>query len=87
MKGNAPVAGTPVDARLALASLDPLALDMLATKVMGFDPNMIRYMTALAEAGMGQCDLDLIRVLGTPIEQCQYHFEPSKRLREPYGLG
>ena len=86
MEGNGPTGGTPVDTRLALASLDPLAMDTLATKLMGFDPSQIMYLAAFAEAGMGQVDLDKIEVLGTPPEQCQHHFKPNRRLIEPYGL-
>jgi len=87
MEGNGPVGGTPVEARIALASLDPLALDTLTTKLMGFDPSKIIYLTALAEAGLGQGDLAKVEVLGTPVEQCQYKFKPHERLIEPYGLG
>ena len=86
MEGNGPVGGTPVDARVALASMDPLAMDILATKIMGFDPGQIMYLTAMAEAGMGQGDLNKIEVLGTPPAQCQYHFKPNRRMTEPYGL-
>jgi uncharacterized protein (DUF362 family) len=86
MEGNGPVGGTPVDARIALASLDPLAMDSLATKLMGFDPSQILYLTSMAEAGMGQGDLGKIEVLGTPPEQCQFHFQPNQRMIEPYGL-
>jgi uncharacterized protein (DUF362 family) len=86
MEGNGPVWGTPVDARVALASMDPLAMDILATKIMGFDPSQIMYMTAMAEAGLGQGDLDKINVLGTPLSRCQYHFKPHRRMTEPYGL-
>jgi len=86
MEGNGPTGGTPVDARIALASLDPLAMDTLATKLMGFEPSKIMYLTSMAEAGMGQGNLDKIQVLGTPPQQCQYHFKPHKRLIEPYGL-
>jgi len=86
MEGNGPVGGTPVDARVALASLDPLAMDTLTTKLMGFDPSQILYLTSMAEAGMGQGDLGKIEVLGTPPEQCQYHFKPNERMIEPYGL-
>ena len=86
MEGNGPASGTPVDARLALASLDPLAMDILATKLMGFDPSQIMYLTSMAQAGMGQGDLDKMEVLGTPPDQCQYHFKAHKRLLEPYGL-
>jgi uncharacterized protein (DUF362 family) len=86
MEGNGPVGGDPVDARLALASLDPLALDMLTTKLMGFDPGKIMYLTSLARAGMGQGDLANVNVLGTPVEQCQYRFKPHRRLVASYGL-
>ncbi len=44
MEGNGPIDGTPVDTRLALASVDPLALDTVGTKIMGFDPTQIPYM-------------------------------------------
>jgi uncharacterized protein (DUF362 family) len=86
MEGNGPVGGTPVDARIAMASLDPLAMDSLATKLMGFDPSQILYLTSMAEAGMGQGDLGKIEVLGTPPEQCQFHFKAHQRMIEPYGL-
>lgn len=86
MEGNGPTGGTPVDARITLASRDPLAMDVLATKIMGFDPGKIMYLTAMAEAGMGQGDPEKIKVVGTPIEQCQYHFKPHKRMIEPYNL-
>jgi len=87
MEGNGPVGGTPVDARIALASLDPLAMDTLTTKLMGFDPANIMYLAAMAEAGMGQGDLSKVQVLGTPAEQCQYKFKPHEKLIESYGLG
>jgi uncharacterized protein (DUF362 family) len=86
MEGNGPTGGTPVDTRLALASLDPLALDTLTTKLMGFDPTQIMYLNAFAEAGMGQGDFDKIEVLGTPAEECQFHFKAHRKLIEPYGF-
>lgn len=87
MEGNGPVNGTPVDACVALASLDPLALDTLATKIMGFDPTQVLYLSAMNKAGMGQGDLDKIRTIGSDIIDCQYNFKPSDRMAGPYGLG
>jgi uncharacterized protein (DUF362 family) len=87
MEGNGPVGGTPVDAKIALASLDPLALDMLATKIMGFDPTRIPYLASMTEAGMGQGDLAKVQVVGTPLDQCQYKFKPNEKIIESYGLG
>ncbi len=86
MEGNGPVGGTPVDARVALASLDPLAMDTLTTQLMGFDPGKIPYLTSMAEAGMGQGDLTKVQIVGTPAENCRYKFKPHEKLIEPYGL-
>ena len=86
MEGNGPMGGTPVEARVALASLDSLALDTLTTKIMGFDPAEVLYLSSMNKAGMGQGDLDKIQTLGTDLNKVQYHFRPHERMVEPYGL-
>lgn len=86
MEGDGPTRGTPFDSRVALASRDALAADTLATKIMGFDPTRIMYLSTLNEAGMGQGDLDKIEPIGTPLDQCQYHFKPNRYMAELYGL-
>jgi len=84
MEGNGPVGGDPVDTRMVLASRDCVALDVLATTLMGFDPGQIMYLSALAEAGKGQGDLKKIEVRGTPAAQCQHKFKLSKHLVNVY---
>jgi len=86
MEGDGPIDGTPVDTRLALASVDPLALDSLGTKIMGFDPTQILYLSTMNEAGMGQGDLDKINVIGANLKDCLFKFKPHSMLAEPYGL-
>lgn len=86
MEGKGPAWGTPFDARLAIASRDAVAADTLATKVMGFDPKKINYLAAMNEAGMGQGDLEKITVLGTPLDQCLYHFKVDEKTAEIYKL-
>jgi uncharacterized protein (DUF362 family) len=86
MEGEGPTRGIPYDSRVALASVDPLALDILGNNIMGFDPSQILYLTAMTEAGMGQGDLSKIQTLGTPLEKCQYHFKPAQRMAETYQL-
>ncbi|MBP1661748.1 MAG: hypothetical protein H6P95_2940, partial [Candidatus Aminicenantes bacterium] len=41
MEGRGPAWGTPLATRLALASADPLAADVVGTTIMGFDPARI----------------------------------------------
>jgi len=86
MEGDGPIRGTPFDSRVALAGTDPLAADTLATKIMGFDPKRILYLSAMNEVGLGQGDIDKINVLGTPLDQCLYHFKPNHLMAELYNL-
>jgi uncharacterized protein (DUF362 family) len=86
MEGKGPAWGTPIDARVALASLDPVAADTLATKVMGFDARKVGYLAAMADAGMGQGDLARVTVLGSRLEECQHHFKLDDATAEKYGI-
>jgi uncharacterized protein (DUF362 family) len=86
MEGNGPAWGTALPARVALASLDAVAADTVATKIMGFDPKRVLYLASMNEAGMGQGDLDKIAVTGTPLDQCLYKFKPHEKMAEVYGL-
>ncbi|MFZ2053363.1 MAG: DUF362 domain-containing protein [Candidatus Aminicenantales bacterium] len=86
MEGNGPAWGTPFKARLALSSLDAVAADTVATKIMGFDPQRVLYLASMNKAGMGQGDLDKIRVVGTALDQCLYEFKAHEKMAELYGL-
>jgi uncharacterized protein (DUF362 family) len=80
MEGDGPSRGTPVDSRIAVSSVDPLAADVLSARLMGFDSKKILYLSAMTEAGMGQGNLDKIRVLGNRIDECSYRFKNSPLL-------
>jgi uncharacterized protein (DUF362 family) len=86
MEGNGPAWGTPILSKVALASLDPLAADTVATRIMAFDPKRVNYLTAMAEAGMGQGDLGKIRLVGTPLDACLTKFKPNEKMAELYKL-
>jgi uncharacterized protein (DUF362 family) len=86
MEGDGPSRGTPVDSRIALASVDPLAADTLSARLMGFDQKKILYLSAMAKAGLGQGDPSKIQVLGAKPEDCLYHFKPSPLVKVPATL-
>jgi uncharacterized protein (DUF362 family) len=86
MEGNGPAWGTAKPAHVALASLDAVAADTVATKIMGFDPKRVLYLASMNQAGMGQGDLEKIVVTGTPLDQCLYNFKPNENMAEVYGL-
>ena len=80
MEGDGPSRGTPVDSRIAVSSVDPLAADVLSARLMGYDSKKIVYLSSMTEAGMGQGNLDKIQVLGNRIEECSYRFKNSPLL-------
>ena len=63
MEGNGPISGTPIAAGLLVFGDDPVATDVTAATLMGFDPEKIDY---LREAGrfLGQADFSKIQQVG-----------------------
>lgn len=68
MEGNGPNAGTPVDHRVCIAGTDWLAADRVALELMGIDYNNVGYLNYCADAGMGEGDLEKIRIIGEKME-------------------
>jgi len=73
MEGNGPIEGTPINSHFALASLNPLAADVLATKIMGFNPKDIGYFYFLGIPKE-------IEIIGEKIENCRIPFKPHRSL-------
>ena len=62
MEGQGPIAGEPVKLGLIAAGVDPVALDAVATAIMGFDPAEVPYLKYAVERGLGKTDLRSIVV-------------------------
>ena len=76
MEGRGPTAGKPVNLNLAVASTDFIAADTVGAHIMGFDPDEIGYLHHAVTDGLGEGNLERIRILGDPIESCRRPFEP-----------
>jgi uncharacterized protein (DUF362 family) len=76
MEGQGPTQGKPVDLRLAVASTDFIAADSVGARIMGFDPKEIGYLHHAIAAGLGEGELDRIRIFGDHLEDCIRPFEP-----------
>jgi uncharacterized protein (DUF362 family) len=66
--------GTPVHMGVVIASKDIVAVDAVASAVMGFHPMEIDTTRLADEHGLGEGDLSRIRVVGVPIEDVCYRF-------------
>ncbi len=82
MEGRGPVSGNPVELRVAAASLYPISLDAVISKIMGFDPFEIGYLQHLHEWKRGVIDLEQITVLDTSINDVAQRFQPHPRYHE-----
>lgn len=75
MEGEGPRHGSPKEAGLILASYDSVALDAVASKIIGFDPMEIATTKLAAERGLGIGDLRQIEVVGENICDVSVDFE------------
>ena len=83
MEGDGPVNGTPVSSGIALASTDTLALDIVATEVMGFDWRAIGYLWYLTQ--LRTLSRENIQVLGEDLMTCITRYEAPETM--PSALG
>jgi len=75
MEGQGPLQGTPVVMDLIIAGRDVVAVDAVATAVMGFDPRRVQCLRLAGEANIGESDLQKITVKGVPIHQVRRQFQ------------
>ncbi len=62
--GAGPRTMKPRILNLILASQDPVAVDSIAAKIMGFDPMKIPYLKTCHELGLGIADVEQIEIVG-----------------------
>ena len=67
MEGLGPLGGEPVTMNIITASADPLAVDSVTSRIMGFDPYHIDHLRIAYQQGVGCMYSDEIEVLGDPI--------------------
>lgn len=72
--------GDKVDLGLAFASADPVAVDAVAAKTIGFEPEEIGYIYYAGREGLGEDDLSKINVVGERIPEVHRAFAPPPRI-------
>lgn len=82
MEGQGPLFGDPVESKLAIAGMDWLAADRVGAEVMGFDFERIGHYRYCCDAGMGEANLERIRVIGEPIGNCRRRYKPPESYQD-----
>ncbi len=74
MEGNGPSSGDLVNMNVIIAGVNPLATDMVAANVMGFEPGEVPLFTWANKIGMQPAGLDQIEIRGAGIAAVQRRF-------------
>lgn len=74
MGGDGPLYGVPVKSKFAIVSLDFLAADTVASKIMGFDPEKIGYLHFCRKNNLGQGDLSKIEIVGASFDKLKVSY-------------
>jgi len=69
------VHGSPVRMDLIIVGTDMVAVDSVATAVMGINPQKVKYLRLAEEKGLGVSSLNEIEVLGEEIESVKRRFK------------
>jgi uncharacterized protein (DUF362 family) len=72
--GAGPRTMHPHITNLILASADQVAIDAVATKLMGFDPMKVKYIAMAQEEGLGTGDPSKIDLVGDDVSGLNLHF-------------
>ncbi len=80
MEGNGPVIGTPKELGVVVAGFNPVSVDAVCSRMMGFDPGKIGHIARAREMGLGEVDLNAIDVVGEDWRRF------AKKFEKPYSL-
>ena len=69
--GYSPHTPTPLHVGCVLGSYDPVAVDLVASSMVGIKPDMVSYFKVAAEVGMGASSMDQIEIVGADFEKCK----------------
>jgi uncharacterized protein (DUF362 family) len=59
------------------AGRDPVALDTVSARIMGFAPEEVMHLQYCAKKGLGVADLGMIEVVGVPLAEVRHPFRPA----------
>ncbi|MHA1507983.1 MAG: DUF362 domain-containing protein [Promethearchaeota archaeon] len=63
MEGKGPSSGDAVKLDLILAGYDPVALDSVVCKIIGFDPSEVLYLAKAEQKELGSTDLEKVEII------------------------
>ena len=85
MEGMGPAAGTPVNCSLLMAGKDVVAVDSVASSLMGIDPEEVMTIKLGHQAGLGEMDIGKIEVVGERLDEVKMKWKrPDSVIAEKF---
>lgn len=84
MEGDGPVFGKAIYVGVAITSLDPLSADRVSCEIMGVEFSKVGYLYYCAERGLGEADINKIKILGASVKECFVPFKLHSFVEEQY---
>lgn len=81
MEGNGPIIGNPINLNILAAGTNPVAVDSICSRIMGYDPESIPHIDLTSKRGVGPTKLDEIEVVGDDWTKYCQSFTPPYSLR------
>ena len=75
MEGMGPASGTPVNCNLLIAGKDIVAVDSVASFLMGIEPEEVMTIKLGYEAGLGEMNPDKIEVVGETLDEIRMRWK------------
>jgi uncharacterized protein (DUF362 family) len=82
MEGNGPVVGSPLKMGVIVAGTNPVSVDSLCSRLMGYNPEEINHIVTSAELGLGE--INDLEVVGDEWKQYICEFERPLSLRAAF---
>lgn len=88
MEGDGPAQGDPRHVGMLLASRNPLALDLVASEIIGLPREMNPLLIAAGQRGLEPTRLDQVKIVGAKVEELRVHdFKLPATMHGGTGLG
>lgn len=85
MEGMGPASGTPVNCNLLIAGRDIVAVDSVASFLMGIEPEEVMTTKLGHQAGLGEMDLGKIEVVGAALDDLKMRWKrPDSTIAERF---
>ena len=83
--GPGPRCMVPYVKNYILAGADQVAIDAVASKMMGFEPMDLKFIRLAHEAGLGCGEIQDIEIVGEDISEVNFNFQKAKNTIVSYG--